>query len=119
MIRYGTCYNHDPNATAADTFVYEVGNSNFPAEPWRQGSVMMHNPHALHPVPPEWIGAGAEENLSETGNVIPIWRDPFMPYMSLTKLFPGNMPTWQMRQQAEREIQLLAMGQSLAQNWLQ
>src|SRR4051795_897796 len=49
-------------------------------------------PPALHPIPPEWIGAGAEEYLGERGNVIPVWRDPFLPYMSITKLFPGDMP---------------------------
>lgn len=118
MVRYGTCYNHDPNATAANTFAYEVGNSDFPPEPWRQGSVMIHNPNALYPIPPEWIGAGAEENLGERGNVVPIWRDPFMPYMSMTKLFPGNTPTRQMWQQAELEIRLLSMGQVLAESWV-
>jgi len=119
MIRYGTCYDHDPNATAPHTFSYEVGNSNLPAEPWRQGSVMIHNPHALHPIPPEWIGAGAEENVGERGNVIPIWRDPFMPYMSMTKLFPGDISTRQMWKQAEQDIRLLVMGQAVAEEWVQ
>jgi hypothetical protein len=118
MIRYGTCYDHDPNATAPNTFAYEVGNSDFPPEPWRQGTVMIHNPNALHPLPPEWIGAGAEENFSEKGTVVPIWRDPFMPYMSITKLFPGDIPDRQMWQQAEDEIRLLMEGQVVAQDWL-
>ena len=119
MIRYGTCYDHDPNATAAEVFAYEVGNSNFPAEPWRQGSVMIHNPHALYPIPPEWIGAGAEENLGEKGNVVPVWRDPFMPFMSMTKLFPGDIPTRQMWEQADHEVGLLVMGQAMTQDWVE
>jgi hypothetical protein len=119
MIRYGTCYDHDPNATAPNTFAYEVGDLNFPAELWRQGSVMIHNPHALHPIPPEWIGAGAEENLGEKGNVIPVWRDHFMPYMSMTKLFPGDTPTRQMWEQAESEIRFMILGQVLARDWVQ
>lgn len=119
MVRYGTCYDHDPNATAPNTFAYEVGNSDFPVEPWRQGTVMIHNPRALYPLPQEWIGAGAEENLTKSGTVVPIWRDPFMPYMSITKLFPGAMPTEQMWKQAEDEIRLLVEGQALAQDWLQ
>jgi hypothetical protein len=104
MIRYGNCFDHDANATAPDQFMYEVGNSNFPSEPWRQGSVMIHNPRALRPVPFEWIGAGAEEELSEKGTVVPTWRDPFMPYMSMTKLFPGSMPSSRVRAEAEREF---------------
>lgn len=119
MVRYGTCYNHDPNATTADTFIYEVGSSNFQPEPWRQGSVMIHNPGALYPIPPEWIGAGAEENLGEHGGVVMTWRDHFTPFMSMTKLFPGDISTRRMREQAESEIQMLAMGQALAQSWLE
>jgi hypothetical protein len=86
MIRYGACYDHDPNASAPNTFAYEVGNSNFPAEPWRQGSGLTHNPQALHPIPMEWIGA--EESLGERGNVIPVWRDPFMPIHVDNKTIP-------------------------------
>ena len=71
MIRYGTCYDHNPNATAPKIFAYEVGRSDLPAEPWRQGSVLIHNPNALHPLPPKWIGAGAEENVGKRGR-----RDP-------------------------------------------
>jgi hypothetical protein len=51
MIRQGTCYNHDPNASQADIFEYEVGK-NGPHETWSQGISMIHNPNALYPIDP-------------------------------------------------------------------
>ncbi len=118
MVRVGTCYNHDPNATMAHTFAYEVGNSDFPTEKWRQGSVLIHNPHALRPLPPEWLGAGAEENQSEAGNVVLTWSDPFLPYMSTTYLYEGNTPTASMWKATKIQVDLLEIGQRISQRWL-
>ncbi|HEX8048352.1 hypothetical protein [Rhizobium sp.] len=118
MVRVGHCYDIDPNATMAQTFAYEVGNSDFPKETWRQGSVLIHNPRALQPLPPEWLGAGAEENQSAAGNVIPTWGDPFMPYMSTTYLFAGSAPSSAMWEKMNKEIALLQLGQALSQQWI-
>jgi hypothetical protein len=42
-----------------------------------------------------------------------------MPYMSMTKLFPGDTPTRQMWEQAESEIRFMILGQVLARDWVQ
>jgi len=51
MIRIGTCYNHEPNATEPLMFRYVVDESS--GETWAEGMSMFHNPNALHPVPRE------------------------------------------------------------------
>jgi hypothetical protein len=118
MVRSGTCYDHDPNAVIASVFAYEVGDSRIPAEPWRQGSVLIHNPYATHPLPPEWIGAGSEEDLSDEGNVVMTWRDHFLPYMSHTHLFSGETPDYVIEQQIRNDIRMLQFGQAVSQgNW--
>ncbi len=49
LIRFGDCYNPDPNAATPLPFVYEVGDPDY-LEWWGQGLEMFHNPVALHPV---------------------------------------------------------------------
>ncbi|CAO3425134.1 hypothetical protein [Azospirillum doebereinerae] len=91
MIRYGTCYKHDPNAHLPDPFVYEVGNGEM-VESWREGTVFIHNPRALHPIPPGVIGASAEEMLID-GRSETTFYEPFHPYASVTLNFPGHVAT--------------------------
>lgn len=90
IFRYGTCYRWDPNATLPEPFVYEVGDAEA-VESWRQGTVLIKNPNAIHPLPDEWFGASAEEDLEE-GQVNTIFAERFHPYMSLTKIFRSSMP---------------------------
>ena len=52
MVRVGTCYDHDPNASEPGSFHYEVGNR---IESWGEGMTMIHNPHAVHPVDEAWF----------------------------------------------------------------
>lgn len=47
MVREGTFYDHDPNATAPLRFKYIVGR-NGPVETWREGLSIYHNPNAIH-----------------------------------------------------------------------
>lgn len=89
ILRVGVCYKHDPNAAMPDQFVYEVGAGRYPAETWRQSTVLIRNPNALQPLPDEWFGAGIEENLVE-GKVVSSFSEPFMPLWSMTSLFPGH-----------------------------
>lgn len=91
IFRYGTCYRWDPNATLPEPFVYEVGDEEA-VESWRQGTVLIKNPNALHPLPDEWFGASAEEDLVE-GQIIPIFAEPFHPYMSLTEILRSSVPS--------------------------
>ncbi|MEG0299729.1 MAG: hypothetical protein RR609_09160, partial [Aurantimicrobium sp.] len=89
VLRMGLCYRHDPNATLPEPFMYEVGHKNAVAETWRQGTVLIKNPNALHPLPDEWLGAGCEYDLV-AGKSVMTWREPFIPFTSLTQIL-GRM----------------------------
>lgn len=117
MVRYGNCLDHDPNATTPEPFAFEIGDPEVPPEPWREGSVLIHNPWALRPVPPEWLGAGAEENLGANGTVELTWRDPFQPFASLTAMFRGDISDDEMWAAVEFKMMLLEMGQALGEEW--
>lgn len=98
VLRMGTCYVHDPNESKPAPFMYEVGDSNF-VETWRQGTVLIRNPKARHPVPDEWLGAGVEEELID-GKSITTWREPFIPFASFTQIMRG-MPRRKFKQHAD------------------
>lgn len=86
MIRWGTCYRHDPNAALPSGFVYEVGNPEEGMETWTEGTVLFPNPNALHPLPSEWFGAALEDKLIGEERVC-TFAEPFLPYASLTQIF--------------------------------
>lgn len=85
MLRWGSCYRHDPNATWPRPFVYEVGDKEWPIETWRQGTVLMHNPRALHPLPERWLGAALEHRLVD-GELRSMPSEHFLPYSSVTQI---------------------------------
>jgi hypothetical protein len=91
MIRYGTCYRDDPNATLPAPFVYEVGDGEW-QETWREGTDLIHNPNALHPIPVGLLGAAAEQHL-ESRRIVTQIREPFHPYASVTLNFLGHTST--------------------------
>jgi len=91
MLRYGTCYRHDPNAVKPNAYLYDVSEPDAHQETWSEGTVLIHNPNALLPLPEEWLGAGAEEAFVE-GKHVTIWKEPFLPYSSLTQTYPGDVP---------------------------
>jgi hypothetical protein len=99
MIRWGTKYRHNPNATNPEGFVYEVGDGVM-IEPWREGTVLIHNPNAKYPVTQRLLGAAVEERM-EGGQVISSFRDDFAPYSSITEVYPGQVPTWRLQQRAD------------------
>ncbi len=88
MIRFGNCYQHDPNAAMPNGFVYEVGDRRNERETWREGTALIRNPNAIHPLPEEWFGAAIEEDLVD-GRIVTTFREPFMPYWSLTHIYSG------------------------------
>jgi len=91
MIRFGTCYQHDPNASLPEGFLYEVGDPRNGRESWREGTALIRNPNALNPLPGEWFGAAIEEN-SVNGKHVTTFREPFLPYWSLTEMYPSDIP---------------------------
>lgn len=88
MLHYGTCYQHDPNASLPNGFVYEVGAGRNDLETWRQGTTLIRNPNARYPLPEEWFGAAVEQDLIE-GRVVSTFYEPFIPFWSLTSLLDG------------------------------
>jgi hypothetical protein len=106
MLRHGACYRHDQNATLPDAFVYEVGDPEQGLESWREGTVLIRNPNALHPLAREWLGASAEDELVD-GKAITTFAEPFHPYWSLTTKFKGDTPNRIIQGEANRLIKIL------------
>lgn len=101
MLRYGSCYQHDPNAALPVGFVYEVGDSKKGRETWREGTVLIRNPKALHPLPEEWFGAAIEEDYVNS-KLVSTFREPFFPYWSMTTMFPASITSKKFREEKNR-----------------
>ncbi len=101
MIRYGVCYQQNPDATLPEGFVYEVGDPRNGRESWREGTALIRNPNALYPLPAGWFGAALEED-SLNGKHVSTFLEPFLPYWSLTKMYPGHAPSRLIRKEMAR-----------------
>ncbi len=89
IFRFGACYRYDRNATEPDLFQYEVGDTELEQETWSNGTVLIYNPYALHPLPKRLLGAAAEMDL--VGNeVVTDFIEEFHPYRSKTMLFKSS-----------------------------
>jgi hypothetical protein len=62
-----------------------VGDKEWPVETWRQGTVLIRNPDALHPLPGNWLGAAIEHNLVD-GEVRSMPSEFFLPFYSTTNI---------------------------------
>jgi hypothetical protein len=67
--------------------MYEVGESEA-METWHQGTVLIKNPRALHPLPAGWLQTGIEEELTD-GKIVTTARETFLPYASMTHTYRG------------------------------
>jgi hypothetical protein len=81
MMRMGTCYDHDPNATKPKPFSCEVEPGQY-RETWAEGLSMFHNPLAQHPVDPDMFPSIAHHFFE--GDVFRSFIPPFHPYGSRT-----------------------------------
>lgn len=81
MIRVGTCYNNDPNATNFQTFEVEVDEKVY-QEKWRDGLSMYHNPRARNPIPVD-LFPGIAHHYWEDGQLVSE-LPYFFPYASVT-----------------------------------
>jgi hypothetical protein len=80
MIRVGTCYDHDANASLPKKFSYVVDeNCN---ETWAEGLSMYHNPNATDPVPEELFPSIAHHHFKD--GMIVSRLPEFHPFASLT-----------------------------------
>lgn len=101
MIRYGSCYRHDPNSDKPAPFCYEVGDGEA-IEKWNEGTVLIHNPNALHPILPKFMSVAAEQRLENGELVTTFFDEGFHPFSSLTLNFPGDTPTPQLQRIADK-----------------
>jgi hypothetical protein len=81
MLRIGTCYNHDPDATEPLPFSLEVTPGTY-TEAWGQGLSMYHNPGAKYPVDPDLFPSIAHH--FDDGDVMRSTMPDFHPYASKT-----------------------------------
>lgn len=112
MLRWGICYRHDPNAVMPEPFVYEVGAPGDHVETWSEGTVLIHNPGAVHPLPQGWLGASIEQSLS-ANQITTLALERFLPYMSMTNVLV-NASRGDVRKQAELIFRILLEGDSQA-----
>lgn len=112
MLRWGVCYQHDPNEFMPAPFVYEVGAPGEHVETWGEGTVLIHNPNAAHPLPQAWLGTSIEQTISER-RVATVALERFLPYMSMTNILV-NTSRGDVRKQAEAIFRMLLASNSQA-----
>ena len=66
VIRFGTVFDPDPDATEPRRFAVAVTGEGY-AEAWADGLNVYHNPRALLPFPPEWLPGAAHHRLLPGG----------------------------------------------------
>jgi len=113
MLRWGTCYDRTPNASMPRPFVYEVGDPGEAPETWGEGTVLIHNPYALHPLPDGWMGAALEQRLTND-QVVSLALEEFLPYGSVTNVYV-NATRGEIRKQTDALAQILLASLSKAQ----
>jgi hypothetical protein len=106
MVRWGSCFRHDPNATLPEGFLHEVGDRRIGLETWREGTVLIHNPNATHKLPSEWFGAAVEDRM-EKGQVVSTFWESFVPFSSITVNFDCTVPEEVSNKEATRIIAIL------------
>jgi len=80
MMRYGTCHDHDPNASVPRLFRYIVDEKS--NETWAEGLSMYHNPNAINEASREMFPSIAHHYLRQ-GQIVS-YLPEFHPYASTT-----------------------------------
>lgn len=99
MLRHGHCEPAADATSTASPFLYEVGQREDAHESWNEGTMLIHNPFARHPLPRGWLGASAEVELKD-GAVVCTFSGAFHPLASVTETMPGDTPAWWMEMRA-------------------
>lgn len=102
MLRHGACLSDDGAVSASTGYIYEVGRKGAHIETWNEGTVLIHNPRAVQPLPANWLGAAAELEFSD-GRIVERFATGFHPISSHTELFGSDIPAWWV----ERRMELL------------
>lgn len=106
ILRFGLAQNFDLNSTMPEIFIHEVAKPGSPVETWHEGTALMLNPNAKHPIPPHWLGAAVELRW-EGDTIVSIASDRFLPLSSLTVTLPVGTSRAQMRAEIERQRSFL------------
>ncbi|RSZ32000.1 hypothetical protein EJO66_22380 [Variovorax beijingensis] len=93
MLRHGACLAENGDTSTAAGYAYEVGQRGAQREQWNEGTVLIHNPFALHPLPPDWLGASAEVRCKD-GQTTECLAHGFHPFSSTTELLRQDAPAW-------------------------
>ncbi|WP_307572623.1 hypothetical protein [Variovorax paradoxus] len=93
MLRHGACLSEDGDTSKLASFAYEVGQRGAQREQWNEGTVLIHNPFALHPLSPDWLGASAEMKCKD-GRTTECVAHGFHPLSSTTELLRQDTPAW-------------------------
>jgi hypothetical protein len=87
MLRWGTCYNFEPNNVTGQPFMYDVGADGKEPEHWCEGLIVLHNPRARVPIPERFFRRYSQH-----------WRElrdrtlhpDFYPWWSITDVVAGS-----------------------------
>jgi hypothetical protein len=91
LVRFGTCYNHEPGATEPDQFAYIVGERpNEALETFAEGLHLFINPWATHPLLPAALPNIVVYSMRDNGTVIPDIPGGFLPLISKTFTVVGQ-----------------------------
>lgn len=83
LVRQGTAFNPDPNASEPEPFVHVV-NKEY-VEAWLEGMDVYHNPRARNPLDPEMLPGAVHHRLLEDGRVESV-GDRWQPLTSVTAI---------------------------------
>ncbi|WP_041946671.1 hypothetical protein [Variovorax paradoxus] len=97
MLRHGACLAENGDASTPAGYAYEVGQRGAQREQWNEGTVLIHNPFALHPLPPDWLGASAEMTCKD-GQTTECFAHGFHPFSSTTELLRKDAPAWRVEE---------------------
>jgi hypothetical protein len=79
---------HDENDPWPRYFVKEVSKPGY-SESWVEGMVVLHNPNARIPLPPQLIDGASHEFLQDDGRIMSLFPE-FHPYFSETLILGPN-----------------------------
>lgn len=87
IVRRGTCFDYDPNASKPAIFEYVVGQDGAPYESFGQVLNVLHNPNAKVPLPEGAFPDVAEHRLE--GGRLSTSCAGFHPFASITEIYTG------------------------------
>lgn len=90
VIRFGTCADHDQDADIPAQFGYLVGDLDAPNEDFAQALHLIHNPHAVRPLPRRALPGVTEHWLDPQTGLVTSAAPGFSPFTSLTSIFTGR-----------------------------